>query len=434
MIKFLGLFFLFLFLSNCSLDKATGIWSKSKKIEIEEEKPELVKLFREKNLDKEFNSSLLLTLNSEIKNKNFNHNLDNNYGVIDYNGNLQSISKYKFSKIDNFNEVEPEIIFHKNSLIFFDNIGTILKFDSSSKLIWKKNHYSKSEKKLKPKLFFAKNKDILVITDNIAKYYAVNIKNGRLLWMKSNTASFNSQVKIYKDQVFVVDHDNILRSYSIKDGSELWKIKTETSLIKSQKKLSIIIVEDKVFFNSSIGDISAVDIATGNLIWQTPTQSSAIYENAFFLKTSDLIADKNSILFSNNQNEFFSLNVNSGSINWKQKINSDLRPSLIGDIVVSITISGYLNIINKNTGDIIRITDIFDQFKPKKRKKIIPIGFIVGKQNIYLTTNTGKLLVINTKSGKTKSILKIDNERISRPFILNQNLFIVKKNSIIKLD
>ena len=118
MIKFLGLFFLFLFLSNCSLDKATGIWSKSKKIEIEEEKPELVKLFREKNLDKEFNSSLLLTLNSEIKNKNFNHNLDNNYGVIDYNGNLQSISKYKFSKIDNFNEVEPEIIFHKNSLIF----------------------------------------------------------------------------------------------------------------------------------------------------------------------------------------------------------------------------------------------------------------------------------------------------------------------------
>ena len=274
----------------------------------------------------------------------------------------------------------------------------------------------------------------MVITDNIAKYYAVNIKNGRLLWMKSNTASFNSQVKIYKDQVFVVDHDNILRSYSIKDGSELWKIKTETSLIKSQKKLSIIIVEDKVFFNNSIGDISAVDIATGNLIWQTPTQSSAIYENAFFLKTSDLIADKNSILFSNNQNEFFSLNVNSGSINWKQKINSDLRPSLIGDIVVSITISGYLNIINKNTGDIIRITDIFDQFKPKKRKKIIPIGFIVGKQNIYLTTNTGKLLVINTKSGKTKSILKIDNERISRPFILNQNLFIVKKNSIIKLD
>ena len=35
---------------------------------------------------------------------------------------------------------------------------------------------------------------------------------------------------------------------------------------------------------------------------------------------------------------------------------------------------------------------------------------------------------------KTKEILKIDNEKISRPFILNKNLFIIKNNAIIKLN
>ena len=35
-------------------------------------------------------------------------------------------------------------------IIFFDNNGTILKFDEKSNLIWKKNYYSKSEKKSKP--------------------------------------------------------------------------------------------------------------------------------------------------------------------------------------------------------------------------------------------------------------------------------------------
>ena len=34
-------------------------------------------------------------------------------------------------------------------MIFFDNKGSILKFDENSKLIWKKNYYTKSEKKLK---------------------------------------------------------------------------------------------------------------------------------------------------------------------------------------------------------------------------------------------------------------------------------------------
>ena len=70
----------------------------------------------------------------------------------------------------------------------------------------------------------------------------------------------------------------------------------------------------------------------------------------------------------------------------------------------------------------------------KKRSKLKPTGFIVGKDTIYLSTNNGRLLIINIYTGKTISTLKIDNEKISRPFVLNQSLYIVRDNSIIKLD
>jgi hypothetical protein len=42
-------------------------------------------------------------------------------------------------------------------------------------------------------------------------------------------------------------------------------------------------------------------------------------------------------------------------------------------------------------------------------------------------------MVIDIKLEK-KSILKIDNEKISRPFVLDKNLFVVKDNAIIKLN
>ena len=58
----------------------------------------------------------------------------------------------------------------------------------------------------------------------------------------------------------------------------------------------------------------------------------------------------------------------------------------------------------------------------------------MGLKNIYLTTNNGRLLVIDIKTGKTKSVLKIDNEKISRPTIMNDNLFVVKDNAIIRLN
>ena len=69
-----------------------------------------------------------------------------------------------------------------------------------------------------------------------------------------------------------------------------------------------------------------------------------------------------------------------------------------------------------------------------RKNGFTPIGFVVGSKNIYLTTSKGRLFIVDVETGKTKSIIKIDNHKISRPIILNKNLFLVKDNSIIKLD
>ena len=432
--KILGLLLIFLLITNCSLDKKSGLWSESSKIDIEEDLI-ITELFGdEKKLSEEFNSNVKIKLKSNLTNNNFTNNLSNNNGRVNYDGSLESISRYKFSSIDNFDQSEPEIVFDNNNVIFFDNKGSILKFDEFSKLIWKINYYKKKEKKLKPILKLANDQKNLIVADNLAKYYAIDIKTGELLWTKNNVAPINSQIKIYKNKFFLTDLENILRCYSIKDGKELWNVKTDTAFIKSQKKLSIIIFEETVFFNNSIGDISAVDIDTGKLLWQMPTQDSSIYESAFQLKTSDLIVSNKSILFSNNNNEFFSIDIDTGTIIWKQKINSIARPTATGHVVFTVTNKGFLVIMESQTGNIVRITNIFDRVKEKKRSKIIPVGFIVGENNIYLTTNNGRLIIVDISTGRSSSMLKIDNEKISRPFILNKNLFIIKDNAIIKIN
>ena len=432
--KILGLFLVFILISNCSLDKKSGLWTESKKIETVNDLV-INELFKnEEALNKEFNLNVKIQLKSNPTKNSFVNNLNNNNGRVSYNGSLKNISRFKFSTIDNFDQIEPEILFYGDNIIFFENKGSIFNFDKFSKLIWKKNFYKKFEKKAKPELSLANDKKTLIVADNLAKYYAMNIKTGELIWTKTNVAPFNSQIKIYDDKFFVTDLDNVLRCYSIKDGSELWNVKTDTAFIKSKKKLSLVILNDNIYFNNSIGDISAVDIKTGNLIWQTPTQSSLIYENSFLLETSDLIADDDVILLSNNRNEFFSFSANTGALNWQQKINSNIRPTLIENLIFTVTIEGFLVVIDNKTGNIIRITNVFDKIKKNKRSKIKPVGFIVGTKNIYLTTDNGLLILIDISSGRSSSILKVDNEKISRPFILNKNLFIIKDNSIIKLN
>ena len=433
--KILNLFILFLFILNCSLDTKTGLWSQSEKLSSENENVEK-KLFDDTEIyEKEFNTELKIRLKNNFKKNSFVNNLLNNNGIVQFNGKLSKISKYRFSKISQFDYYQPELLItKKNSLIFFDEKGTILNFSDNNKLIWKNNIYSKTEKKHNPILYFASNDQILVVADSIAKYYAINLNNGKLLWSKNNSAPFNSQVKIFKNKFFAIDFENILRCYSIKDGKEIWSYKSEKSFIKSQQKLSFIINDNKLVFINTLGDLSSIDIETGNLVWQTPTQSSAIYENYFSLKNSDLIVENKTIYFSNNKNEFFAIDERNGVIKWKQSLNSNLRPTFADGLVFTVTIEGYLAAIDSRNGNIVRMTNVLNIIKNYKKKNIKPEGFIIAEDKIYLSLNNGRLIIIETLNGKSIDIKKIDNEKISRPYILNNNMFIVRDNAIIKLN
>ena len=428
-------FIIFLFITNCSLDTKSGIWSQSKDI-VSENKNKKEKLFKKAEIyEEEFNTGLKIRLKGDLEKKNSNKNLLNNTGKVKFNGQFKKISKYKFSKIDKFYQYQPELLITKeNTLIFFNDKGTVLNFAKNNKLVWKNNVYSKFEKKQKPILYFASNDKILIVTDNLARYYAINVDTGKTIWSKSNIAPFNSQVKIFKDKFFAIDFENVLRCFSIKDGNEIWNFKTEKSFIKSQQKLSFIINNNKIVFINTLGDLTSVDIETGNLVWQTPTQSSTIIENYFSLKNSDLISANNLIFFSNNQNEFFAVDENNGGINWIQNLNSNLRPTFVDGLVFTVTLEGYLVAIDSRNGNIVRMTNVLSIINNYKKKNIKPEGFIISNDKIFLSLNNGRLVVIETLTGKPTDVVKIDSQKISRPYILNNEMFIVRDNAIIKLN
>ena len=93
-----------------------------------------------------------------------------------------------------------------------------------------------------------------------------------------------------------------------------------------------------------------------------------------------------------------------------------------------------LYVIEKNTGNIIRVTNIYNNYKVKKRKNIKPIGFVIGKTNLYLTNNDGKMIVVDLVTGNPSNTIKVSNNLLSEPFIFNKNLFIIKNGSIVQYN
>ncbi len=429
--KYILLLFLFVFLNQCSLDTKTGFWTKTQILE--KKKNNLEEIFEsEEVLKKEFNPNLKIKIKSNYTKKPFINNLTNNVGYINFESNFDKISKFKFKKIKNFDFINPDLLIgNDNSLVFFDEKGAILKFNQDSKLIWKQNHYDKRQIKQNPSIYFAANNKILIAADSIANLYALDFSSGDLLWKNFNRASFNSEIKIVDDKFYVIDFENVIRCISIQNGKELWSFGTERSFIKSQSKLSIIIQKGLVIFIDTFGDVNALDMNTGSLIWQSQTIKEDIFESAFLLKSSRLIYDDETIFVSNNQNNFFAIDSRNGLIKWEQTINSYLEPSIIGNLILTISKEGYFFVIDKTNGNILRSTSILDTVK---NKNIYPTGFIAAKNYIYASLTNGRLLKVSIEDGKTKDIIKIDGDKISRPYILDKQMYILRNDAIIKVE
>ena len=419
------------FINQCSLNENSRIW-KDKENNITNQK-NVKKVFSEKKITTQLNQELKLDL-TKIKTNNKIVDNKNNYGFQDYSGSINKIGNYKFSKLENVNQLNFKPIFLDDGLIFFDKKGSIIRYDVKQKVLWKKNYYSKLEKKLKPKLNFVLKGENLLVADSIAKYYSVNINSGELNWSKNNTYPFNSEIKKDKNKIFVVDYKNTLRCYNINDGSEYWNLPTEDSFTISSSNFSLIIVGEMVIFTNSIGDVTAVDVETGLIIWQLPTQSSSIINETYNFKVSKLVSDDKSIFFSNNKNEFYSVDVKTGITNWINEINSNLTPIISGNLLFTVSNDGYLYVIEKNKGNIIRITDLYINYKTKKRKNIKPIGFVIGDTKLYLTSTDGKMIVVDLNIGKVIGEEKVAGNFTSRPFIFNQNLFVIRNGSIIQYN
>jgi len=423
--KFFLYLFLLLILSSCGIgNKEVKDQNENSKIIFEKSKP----------IKKELNSNLRIKLNKLTKGETFLGNNTNSTGNINFETNFNITSSYKFSAIKEFNFNQPELIFtNDESIVFFDGKGSIFKINKDLKEIWKVNHYTKKEKKLKPIIYFAQTDKKIIVADNLSKIYLINLNDGNLIKSIESSTGFNSNIKVSNDKFFVVDFENTIRCFSTKDGLELWNFDTENPFIKSKKKLSLVIKGELVFFINNIGDLTALNVNNGSLFWQTPTQNNIIYQDAFTLENSDLVFANDSIYFSNNKNELFSIDARTGIVNWKQTVNSSLTPTIIENLVFAVSNEGYLFIIDNKKGNIIRITNMLKNIKNKKNK-IKPSGFVIARNKIYLSLNNGRLIKADVTTGIEENVFKISNSKILRPKIFGDKMYLLKNNAIIKTD
>ena len=441
--KYLIFLFLLFLIPNCSFDTKTGIWSgaereKKRIIELEREQTKETNrrkvysstssFFIEKNLTKKIKLSKPKNPESWVTSGLNNQNFLGNIYLSGINNKFlkEKIGKNKLS----LSRITTSPLIYKKNIFLSDDKGTIFSIDEFGDLNWKKNIYRKIYKRIHKNLTLAIYKNSIFVADNIGFIYAIAIDSGKILWIKNHAVPLKSKIKVFDDKIFLINQDNRLLSFSTKDGSIIWNVRSASSFIKTQDLLSIAISKQgDVVASTSAGDLYKINSKNGNVSWSLNTLGTLFSDDTDFFKSSDIVIVDENIIFST-QKTILSYNLSTGYMNWMTNVSSIAIPIVDGENIFFVTENGYFVIIDINSGEIISSTNILKILKTRKQNTKIT-GFIMGSGKIYSVTLNGYIIVSSATSGKVESLKKIGNPITSLPIINNGKLFIYTEKSRI---
>ncbi|MFC1776435.1 PQQ-binding-like beta-propeller repeat protein [Pseudomonadota bacterium] len=178
--------------------------------------------------------------------------------------------------------------------------------------------------------------------------YAVDAGSGKLKWKYDTGDIVHASPVVYKDKVFIGGFDGHMYALNKDDGSLIWKFKTvgASYFPKGEIQRAALIDDDVVYFGSRDYNMYALDANTGRGKWNMKQPRGWIiatpveHQGNIYFGTSDA-------------HIFYSMNKQSGEVNWTIPLNMRVYGSAIvhGDLLYFGTFDGKVLGIDPANGE-----------------------------------------------------------------------------------
>jgi outer membrane protein assembly factor BamB len=269
----------------------------------------------------------------------------------------------------------------EDTLLLGTNVGDVIAYNSADgKELWRAQ--VSSEILSTPK----KSSDKVIVRTSDGKLYALNGDNGRRLWVYDRAVPSLSLrgtgTPVIQDDIVVAGFDEgRLTALDLKTGRLLWEVRITTPRGSTEIDLMVdidaepIIVKGVIYVASFQGNVAAVQLETGRILWTRDLSSYAGFS-----------ADDDNLYISDQDSHIHALDRYSGEPIWEQDslhMRNITAPAGIGDYLVVGDLDGYLHWMEKSTGAFVARTRV-------SKDPFIATPIVVGKV-LYAFCSDGKL-------------------------------------------
>ncbi len=248
---------------------------------------------------------------------------------------------------------------------------------------------------------------------------ALDAATGAERWRTDIAGETLARPVVKDDVVVAITIDNRLRAVSAFDGTERWTVEQSTPALTMRGSASPVIVGTSVVAGFDNGRIAAVNLSSGDVLWEqllSPPTGRSDLERLSDIDGEISVVGQD-VYASGYQGSLAAFASESGQVLWVREISSFEGVSADWNNLYTVTEEGEIIALTRSTGD-----ENWRQSSLLRREPTLPVSF---RTTVAVGDLEGYLHFFNNFDGDPVARLRLGSEAISAdPIVIADRLYV----------
>jgi len=268
----------------------------------------------------------------------------------------------------------------------------------------------------------------IFVASGLGKILSLDAQTGELLWARETRVPINSAPTVDNGRVFVISDDNELFALNSNTGEVLWSYQGITETASMLTAPAPAVVDDVVLAPFSSGELIALRVQNGGVLWQDSLSSTARLTPLASLNDisgGPAVAD-GYVIASAQSGVMSAFDLRTGQRVWSQPAGSLSIPLIVGDVVYTATTTGQVAAMSKLDGTVHWIQQLENFKNAKKRKeRTVWTGPLLAGNRLVVASSRGDVTLLDPRDGTVLKEQKVSGSVFVPPVIANETVYIL---------
>lgn len=265
-------------------------------------------------------------------------------------------------------------------------------------------------------------------TDGLGDVVALNATDGAVVWRSKPGGPLRGAPTVANGQVYVLSQDNQLFALDQNDGKVVW---TATASVETQGVFGVAApaaASGTIVAGFSSGELNAYRYENGRTLWQdalSRTSSSTSVSSLADIDAEPVIADGR-VYAVGQGGRMVAVEIATGQRLWEQNFASITTPWLAGEWLFIVTDDARLVCLSRANGKVRWINQLQAYRNVEKRKGPYTwFGPVLAGDRLWLTNSRGQLVGTSPADGSVQVTIDNGAPFTLSPVVANQTMYVL---------